>query len=112
MGRREHHSRGWKLRIRKIYTIPGHCQKAELALGCDSLYGEWKRMKRQELFRSVGSESQLILNKDSFYKTLTPEQSKLAFANEYDFDSPNVSCLEIPSLLSEVAKATSNITRP
>ncbi|KFH42094.1 Uridine-cytidine kinase-like-like protein [Hapsidospora chrysogenum ATCC 11550] len=25
---------------------------------------------------------------DSFYKTLTPEQSKLAFANEYDFDSP------------------------
>jgi hypothetical protein len=27
--------------------------------------------------------------KDSFYKTLTPEQSKLAFANEYDFDSPS-----------------------
>ncbi|KAF7547849.1 hypothetical protein G7Z17_g7422 [Cylindrodendrum hubeiense] len=26
---------------------------------------------------------------DSFYKTLTPEQSKLAFANEYDFDSPD-----------------------
>ncbi|PMB72235.1 Uridine kinase [Beauveria bassiana] len=25
---------------------------------------------------------------DSFYKTLTPEQSKLAFANDYDFDSP------------------------
>ncbi|KOS20634.1 Uridine-cytidine kinase-like 1 [Escovopsis weberi] len=25
---------------------------------------------------------------DSFYKTLTSEQSKLAFANEYDFDSP------------------------
>ncbi|ATY65961.1 uridine kinase [Cordyceps militaris CM01] len=26
---------------------------------------------------------------DSFYKTLTPEQSKQAFANEYDFDSPD-----------------------
>lgn len=26
---------------------------------------------------------------DSFYKTLTPEQSKLAFANEYDFDAPS-----------------------
>ncbi|KAK7431361.1 Uridine kinase [Neonectria magnoliae] len=26
---------------------------------------------------------------DSFYKTLTPDQSKLAFANEYDFDSPD-----------------------
>ena len=25
---------------------------------------------------------------DSFYKPLTPEQSKRAFANDYDFDSP------------------------
>ncbi|UKZ82136.1 hypothetical protein TrVFT333_009920 [Trichoderma virens FT-333] len=37
--------------------------------------------------------SQTIVKKlnlpwDSFYKTLTPAQSKLAFANEYDFDSP------------------------
>lgn len=29
-------------------------------------------------------------DQDSFYKTLTPAQSKLAFANEYDFDSPDV----------------------
>ncbi|KAH7171494.1 uridine kinase family-domain-containing protein [Dactylonectria macrodidyma] len=38
--------------------------------------------------------SQAIVKKlnlpwDSFYKTLTPAQSKLAFANEYDFDSPD-----------------------
>lgn len=26
---------------------------------------------------------------DSFYKSLTPEQSELAFRNEYDFDSPD-----------------------
>lgn len=32
----------------------------------------------------------LTTNQDSFYKTLTPAQSKLAFANEYDFDSPDV----------------------
>ena len=32
-----------------------------------------------------------MTGQDSFYKTLTPEQSKLAFANEYDFDSPEVS---------------------
>ncbi|KAI5848240.1 uridine kinase family-domain-containing protein [Tricharina praecox] len=31
----------------------------------------------------------VILSMDSFYKTLTPEQSKLAFANEYDFDAPS-----------------------
>ena len=29
-----------------------------------------------------------ILSADSFYKPLTPEQSKLAFANQYDFDHP------------------------
>ncbi|KAF1965344.1 uridine-cytidine kinase-like protein-like 1 [Bimuria novae-zelandiae CBS 107.79] len=30
----------------------------------------------------------VILSMDSFYKPLTPEQSKAAFRNEYDFDSP------------------------
>lgn len=29
--------------------------------------------------------------KDSFYNPLTPEQSKKAFANEFDFDAPSVS---------------------
>ncbi|KAL2761108.1 hypothetical protein ACRALDRAFT_1045742 [Sodiomyces alcalophilus JCM 7366] len=30
----------------------------------------------------------VILSMDSFYKPLSPEQSKKAFANEFDFDSP------------------------
>lgn len=30
-----------------------------------------------------------ILSQDSFYKALTPEQSKNAFNNEHDFDSPS-----------------------
>ncbi len=30
----------------------------------------------------------LINWQDSFYKSLTPEQSKKAFQNEWDFDSP------------------------
>ena len=29
-----------------------------------------------------------MLSQDSFYKSLTPEQSKKAFQNEWDFDSP------------------------
>ena len=29
------------------------------------------------------------MSTDSFYKPLTPEESKLAFQNEYDFDAPN-----------------------
>ncbi|TKX21893.1 uridine kinase [Elsinoe australis] len=31
----------------------------------------------------------VILSMDSFYKPLTPAQSKKAFANEYDFDAPD-----------------------
>lgn len=30
----------------------------------------------------------VLLGMDSFYKPLTPEESKAAFRNEYDFDSP------------------------
>lgn len=30
----------------------------------------------------------LIIVEDSFYKSLTPEQNRLAHANEYDLDSP------------------------
>ncbi|KAF2396680.1 uridine kinase [Trichodelitschia bisporula] len=31
----------------------------------------------------------VILSMDSYYKPLTPAQSRLAFANEFDFDSPD-----------------------
>lgn len=37
-----------------------------------------------------GAVAHLIAGQDSFYKTVTPEQSRLAFANEYDFDAPEV----------------------
>lgn len=30
-----------------------------------------------------------VLLKDSFYKTLTPEQNIIAHNNEFDFDSPD-----------------------
>jgi hypothetical protein len=30
----------------------------------------------------------VILSSDSYYKPLTPEESKAAFRNEYDFDAP------------------------
>jgi uridine kinase len=30
-----------------------------------------------------------IVSQDSFYKSLSKEQSKLAFENNYDFDHPN-----------------------
>ena len=30
-----------------------------------------------------------VISMDCFYKVLSPEESELAFKNEYDFDSPN-----------------------
>lgn len=37
----------------------------------------------------------LIMSMDSFYKVLTPEQSRKAFLNEYDFDSPKAIDFEV-----------------
>ena len=31
----------------------------------------------------------IIMSMDSFYKVLTPDQSRKAFLNEYDFDAPD-----------------------
>jgi len=33
-------------------------------------------------------EGLLMSTKDSFYKSLTPEENRLAHANEFDLDSP------------------------
>lgn len=37
---------------------------------------------------TVDLSVELTVIKDSFYKSLTPEQNRLAHANEYDLDSP------------------------
>ena len=38
--------------------------------------------------KSCNAWLSLIIVEDSFYKSLTPEQNRLAHANEYDLDSP------------------------
>ncbi|QUC15937.1 uncharacterized protein UV8b_00178 [Ustilaginoidea virens] len=50
--------------------------------------GSGKSTLSQAIVQKLNLPWVVILSMDSFYKTLTPEQSKLAFANEYDFDSP------------------------
>lgn len=45
----------------------------------------------------------VIMSMDSFYKPLTPEQSKLAFRNEYDFDAPEaIDFDELSSCLTDL----------
>lgn len=39
--------------------------------------------------------SVVIMSQDSFYNRLTPEQSKVAFENKYDFDHPNAIDLQL-----------------
>lgn len=41
-----------------------------------------------EILKALDAPSVLVISQDSFYKSLTSDQSKSAFRNEYDFDCP------------------------
>ncbi|KAI8873731.1 uridine kinase [Ramicandelaber brevisporus] len=43
----------------------------------------------ERIVKHLGVRWVVILSMDSFYRPLTPEQSKQAFANNYDFDRPD-----------------------
>lgn len=58
-------------------------------IGVAGSSGSGKSTLSQAIVKKLNLPWVVILSMDSFYKTLTPEQSKLAFANEYDFDSPD-----------------------
>jgi uridine kinase len=57
-------------------------------IGVAGSSGSGKSTLSQAIVKQLNLPWVVILSMDSFYKPLTPEQSKLAFANEYDFDSP------------------------
>lgn len=57
-------------------------------IGVAGSSGSGKSTISQAIVNKLNLPWVVILSMDSFYKTLTPEQSKLAFANEFDFDSP------------------------
>lgn len=58
-------------------------------IGVAGSSGSGKSTLAQAIVKKLDLPWVVILSMDSFYKTLTPDQSKLAFANEYDFDSPD-----------------------
>ncbi|KAH7322948.1 uridine kinase [Stachybotrys elegans] len=57
-------------------------------IGVAGSSGSGKSTLSQAIIKKLNLPWVVILSMDSYYKSLTPEQSKLAFANEYDFDSP------------------------
>lgn len=50
--------------------------------------GSGKTSLSMAIYKELSLPWVVILSMDSFYKPLTPEQSQAAFANNYDFDSP------------------------
>lgn len=58
-------------------------------IGVAGSSGSGKTSLAVALIRQLSLPWVVILSMDSFYKPLTPEQSRLAFLNEYDFDSPD-----------------------
>ncbi|KAJ4336873.1 Uridine kinase [Didymella glomerata] len=57
-------------------------------IGVAGSSGSGKTSLAMAIVASMNLPWVVILSMDSFYKPLTPEQSAMAFRNEYDFDSP------------------------
>lgn len=64
-------------------------------IGVAGLSGSGKTTVVQEIISSINEPWTVILSLDNFYKELTPEQSKKAFLNEYDFDEPSALDLDL-----------------
>ena len=79
LGQYEHYWSCRQLRLGKdLVSLGDHCV-SKLALGRDIVDGELNKPFEEKIHNE----------QDSFYKTLTPEQSVKAFRCEFDFDSPN-----------------------
>ncbi|KAG0679639.1 Uridine kinase [Pichia californica] len=58
-------------------------------IGIAGLSGSGKTTVAQNIINSINEPWTILLSLDNFYKELTPEQSHLAFLNEYDLDKPS-----------------------
>ncbi|KFA48847.1 hypothetical protein S40293_01565, partial [Stachybotrys chartarum IBT 40293] len=71
---------------KRVYYAPPWADVSIIAVAGSS--GSGKSTLAQAIVKKLNLPWVVILSMDSFYKSLTPDQSKLAFANEYDFDAP------------------------
>ncbi|KAG5937859.1 hypothetical protein E4U53_008125 [Claviceps sorghi] len=72
---------------KRAYYSPPWADVCIIAVAGSS--GSGKSTLSQAIVKKLNLPWVVILSMDSFYKTLTLEQSRLALANEYDFDSPD-----------------------
>jgi len=80
MGQYEYHRYRWQFWLRQDIFGFGNRRSTQSSMGGYLVDG------KKELGRIRSSPDWQL--QDSYYKPLTPEQSRLAFRNEYDFDSP------------------------
>lgn len=69
------------------YTLDGNVLDA-FVIGVAGGSGSGKTTVAQEIVRRIDVPWVIIVSQDSFYKSLTPEESKKAFQNMYNFDTP------------------------
>ena len=81
MGQHKYHRNRRELWLRQDQPGLEDHSVTQSAVGHRPIYGNLR-------VRELGM-SALMFMKDSFYKVLTPEQSAMAFRNEFDFDSPS-----------------------
>jgi len=71
---------------KRAYYSPPWADLSIIAVAGSS--GSGKSTLSQAIVKQLNLPWVVILSMDSFYKTLTPEQSKAAFRSEHDFDAP------------------------
>lgn len=85
-------------------------------IGIAGSSGSGKSSLSHAMVRKLNLPWVVILSMDSYYNTLNKEQSKQAFACEFDFDSPEVSLTTLRALSfsfpAESSSLTNSITRP
>ncbi|RCI09007.1 hypothetical protein L249_4941 [Ophiocordyceps polyrhachis-furcata BCC 54312] len=71
---------------KRVYYAPPWADVSIVGIAGSS--GSGKSTLSQAIVKRLNLPWVVILSMDSFYKSLNSEQLRLAFANEYDFDSP------------------------
>lgn len=81
VGEYEYHWNSRQLGLRKVFCLSGNHKFTQSTRRCGDGHG--KRTPPQYPYGA------LTRRKDSFYKTLTPEENAIAHRDDYDFDSPD-----------------------
>jgi len=83
---KQHHNTAQDLSLDLHYSPPWANTSI---IGIAGSSGSGKTSLAYAIIKELSLPWVVILSSDSYYKPLTPEESKAAFRNEYDFDAPS-----------------------